>query len=223
MCIGSSNWMAAQYQRLFFNLFNCRSMELSSSFVFISKVSIPRNIANMKSTMLCNCWRFVDEVPSNAMRNLSKLHFSTKTKKKRGEKYIRIHLEFRSLCASASISFFFLENWTNSKQYITIKTQTKWNFYSIANYIQNGSSARQLVMYLSNNTACVLITRTYTTSSKLCQWMNKRKCKRWETQMNSNGYERWQKLVRKQLLHLKKKTHTKSRQKIKTTKYRPTR
>lgn len=62
-------------------------------------------------------------------------------------------------------------------------------------------------MYLSNNTACVLITRTYTTSSTLCQWMNKRKCKKRETQMNSNGHERWQKLVRKQLLHLKK-THT---------------
>lgn len=81
MCIGSSNWMAAQYQRLYFNLFNCRSMELSSSFVFISKVSIPRNIVNMKSTMLCNCWRLVDEVPSNAMRNLSKLPFFTKQKK----------------------------------------------------------------------------------------------------------------------------------------------
>lgn len=82
MCIGSSNWMAAQYQRLYFNLFNCRSMELSSSFVFISKVSIPRNIASIKSTMLCNCCWFVDEVPSNAMRNLSKLPFFTKTKKK---------------------------------------------------------------------------------------------------------------------------------------------
>lgn len=126
MCIGSSNWMAAQYQRLYFNLFNCRSMELSSSFVFISKVSIPRNIASIKSTMLCNCCWFVDEVPSNAMRNLSKLPFFTKTKKKHGEKYIRIHLQFRwNFVCVCVIFFLFLENWTNSKQYITIKIQTK--------------------------------------------------------------------------------------------------
>lgn len=108
MCIGSSNWMAAQYQRLYFNLFNCRSMELSSSFVFISKVSIPRNIVNMKSTMLCNCWRLVDEVPSNAMRNLSKLPFFTKQKKSMVKNiYVFICSSDETLCASASISSFF--------------------------------------------------------------------------------------------------------------------
>lgn len=41
-------------------------------------------------------------------------------------------------------------------------TNTKPKFHSIANYIHSRLKAHQLVMYLSNNTTCILITRTYT-------------------------------------------------------------